>query len=126
MTLVEQLTNLRRDLPGCRSVIFGDMATGTVLRALAGDDLRQEDHDRLLADAIHCLGPEAQRALSAAFDLGEAQSAPSEVLLLAKGGTKLFLHPREAETDALCATMDGHPQYQKIAKALQHGVADDE
>ena len=68
MSFAERLERLYKDIPGCRSVVFGDLATGTVLRSAADDGLRQEDHDSLFAQAVGYLGPAAAGFFDTALD----------------------------------------------------------
>ena len=64
MALTAKLERLKSEVPGCLSVVFGDLDTRTVLRASAVPGLRQEAHDRALAEAALLLGPEGASILA--------------------------------------------------------------
>jgi len=66
MALSAKLERLKSEVPGCLSVVFGDLDTRTVLRASAEPGLRQEAHDRALAEAALLLGPEGASILAPA------------------------------------------------------------
>ena len=84
MTIAEEMTRLYRQTPGCRALVFGDVQARTVLRAVADPDLRQEDHDRLLAEAAARLGGDPA---ASAFGLGPLGA----VIRMEAGQTRLFL-----------------------------------
>ncbi|MEM1428678.1 MAG: hypothetical protein AAGG09_04395 [Pseudomonadota bacterium] len=79
MSLSTQLEQLKERTPGCRSVVFGDLSAGTVLRSVAAPGVRQEVHDRALFEACLLLGAEGASILApvpgAGLDISAAASA---------------------------------------------------
>ncbi|MEM6740427.1 MAG: hypothetical protein AAF646_09930 [Pseudomonadota bacterium] len=101
MSLSQRLEALLQEIPDMRSVVFGDLATGTALRAVSRDDIGQEVHDAALATAVATIGPgglgaEWLRALG-----GEARWAVS----LSPGDMQLFCRGGEEDNDVTVATL---------------------
>ncbi|PRY26422.1 hypothetical protein CLV78_101517 [Aliiruegeria haliotis] len=126
MTLVEQLTRLHRDIPGCRAAVFGDMEAGTVLRACADADLRQEDHDALLAEASACLGPGAERLLARVFGQGATPHRLSQAILAAPLQTCVFLRSGTTEGEVICVSLDAGTTLEGVGATLREVARADE
>lgn len=119
MTFGEGMDRLQRETAGVRALVFGDLATGTVLRSVAEEGLQQEDHDALLAEAEACIGPACANLYTLATTDG-AQTAPvlSRAILVGGGETKLFLRDGPGTGDVLCARLDPGADAMAIGDAL--------
>lgn len=118
MSLVEQLTRIHRGIPGCRSVVFGDIRTRTVLRTCADDDFRQEDHDRCLCEAASCLGPAAADLFG--MVLGPDSAPLAGAILRDERRTSVFLFLDAERTDVVAATAENSTPPMALAEALLH------
>lgn len=104
MNLVEHLTRIHRETPGCRSVIFGDVRTRTVLRASADEDFRQEDHDRCLSEAAICLGPACTDLFAMVF--GDGAEPPTGAVLRNARRTSHYVLLDAERSDVVAATTE--------------------
>jgi hypothetical protein len=120
MTFAEEIDRLQRETAGCRAIVFGDLATATVLRSAAGHGLRQEDHDALLSEAARCLGGAGARFLAAA---GGDGARPCHALLLGPGDARMFRRFGSASDEALCARLDGSTDLVAVDAALANLIA---
>jgi hypothetical protein len=106
MTLAEGFDCLQRETAGCRALVFGDLDTRTVLRSAAAPDLRQEDHDALLADAACCLGPAGAALLvEAGLDAAGDGSPPQAALRLLSGEARVFRRLAPGSPEVVCARL---------------------
>ncbi len=125
MSLVEEMSRLHRELPGCRSVLFGDAGTGIVLRACADADLRQEDHDSCMADAADWLGPEAERLRALVFGASPGSAPVAEAILLDGVELRVFRRFGEASCDVICVRSDNGATAELVSAAVQQLVQTD-
>jgi hypothetical protein len=124
MQLAEGIDRLQRETAGCRALVFGDLATGTVLRSAAAPGYRQEDHDALLAEAGACLGPAAAELLARAAGMAEGRGAgPLRALRLGAGEARLFRRAAPGAGDVLCARLDGAADVAALDGALAELLA---
>ena len=102
-SVADTLDALRRDLPGCTLVAYGDLDAGLVLASSAADRPPREVLDALCLAADTCLGGKAAQA--AARVLGLARL--TEATALQGGRMSLFLRGEGDGGDALFCLFDG-------------------
>ncbi len=123
MTLAEGIDRLQRQTPGCRALVFGDLHTRTVLRSAATPDLRQEDHDAVLADAAVFLGAPGAALLARAAGTGAGAgsgegSGPDRALRLLPGEARLYRRVSPGAAEVVCARLAGDPDLAAFDRAL--------
>ena len=119
MTLAEGIDRLQRETAGCRALVFGDLDTRTVLRSAAAPDLRQEDHDALLAEAATCLGaPGADLLARATGTEPGGDPAPERALRFAAGEIRLFRRTGPGAAEVVCARLAGASDLDAFDRAL--------
>ncbi len=119
MTLMEHLSRLHREIPSCREVVYGDLDSGTVLRAVGDSDLRQEDHDARLSEAVACLGPLPTRLFGHVFGVDASPETLSSATLAESGSTSVFLRPEGASGDVICVTVAPTTSVADVGAILQ-------
>ncbi|WP_317706845.1 hypothetical protein [Tropicimonas sp. TH_r6] len=113
------MSRLHRDLPGCRSVLFGDTGTGIVLRACADADLRQEDHDSCMDDAADWLGPNAEQLGALVFGTDSGDARVSEAILLDGSELRVFRRYGENSCDVICVRSGETAGAVQVSNALR-------
>lgn len=103
MTVTETLDLLRRDLPGCTLVAYGDLDARLVLASSAAVHHPREVLDALCLAADTCLGGPGARVAAQALGLPRRTRAT----VLRDGRLSLFLRTEDEGSDALFCVFDG-------------------
>ncbi len=103
-SLAHQLERLHAELPPQSSVLFGDLSTSTVLRAVGGCAGGQEAHDTALALAVECFCEDAEDALSVSGKEGAAP-VPMRALRIEAGHVHVIHRGGSDGLDAVVTTL---------------------
>ena len=115
MTVATHLDDLRKGLPGCSLVVFGDFFSQITLCVSSQDKHPQERLDALCVSAGALLdGPVAQ-ALTTAMGLPDA-NACSQAVLFGPTSMQIFLRSPVEEADMLCCVLSLNADAERATK----------
>ena len=124
MNIAEYLDQMRRDIPDCSLVSFGDLRTGLSLRASAADPLRQDQLEEILQHAAFTFS--VSDALAAT---GETETAGRQSAIVARPqGVLIFVRSPDEPSDVICCLCRDAAAEARIvngANKLFHGMAGD-
>jgi len=114
MSIAQRMQKLFETAAGCRALVLGDLRAGTVLRACAAPDQRQEHHDALVTEAAALFDPvPAGLAATAAGWTGPARAAERHL----PGEARLFVVGADG-ADVICARLAPDAPADRMAPAL--------
>ena len=113
MSLSDRLDELRRDVPGCALVSFGDISTGLALRTSAS---RQHKQDYL---------EEVMQQAARNFALSDTMSKDNDMVVVATPDeVRIFVRSSAGNSDVLCCVCDSVAELDHVARAAQRILTD--
>jgi hypothetical protein len=119
MTLSDRLDEMRRALPDCALVSFGDLRTGLALRTSAAQQYKQDYLDGLLQQAAQSFAATDAASLS---DMATGAS----VMVATPNELRIFVRSGHCASDVLCCVCDSadvQPQAEHAARAIFQSIA---
>ena len=108
MTLSDRLDDLRREVPGCTLVSFGDISTGLALRTSASKQHKQDYLEEILEQAARNF------ALSDSMAPGH-----DRVVVATPDEVRIFVRSSAGNTDVVCCVCDNAAEVGHIARSAQ-------
>ncbi len=108
MTLSDRLDTLRREVPGCTLVSFGDIATGLALRTSASKQHKQDYLEEILNQAARNF------ALS-----DSAMQGSDRVVVATPDEVRIFVRSSEGNTDVVCCVCQSAMEVGHVTRSAQ-------
>lgn len=118
MTLAERLDDMRRGVPGCSLVSFGDLSTGLMLRTSATSAPKQD----YLESLLHQAG-KGFAASDAVFSQQNARSDQDELVIATPKELRVFVRSERNASDVVCCVCDGASSLAEIGSHVS-GIFD--
>ncbi|WP_294610740.1 hypothetical protein [Roseovarius sp.] len=102
MTISECLDEMRRGVPGCSLVSFGDLKTGLVLRTSATRQHKQDYLEEIIQQGALNFG--VSDALTAGD--GRPEETENSVIVATPDDVRIYVRSKESRSDVVCCVCD--------------------